>query len=67
MEVAVVKFRGGTCAHDAIGTRRICARLFALAASPYHYVTGYCSWSHAGHVFVSNAPVSSAWPDGELR
>ena len=23
----------GTCAHDAIGTRRICARFFALAAS----------------------------------
>ena len=39
---------GGTCAHDAIGTRRICTRFFALAASSYHYLTGYCFWSHAG-------------------
>ena len=53
--------------HDAIGTRRICARLFALAASSYHYVTGYCPWSHVGHVLVSNAPVPSASPDGELK
>ena len=55
-----------SCAHDATGKRRICTRIFALAASSYHYLTGYCFWSHAGHAFVSNAPVPSAWPDGEL-
>jgi len=53
----------GTCAHDAIGTRPICTRFFALAASLYHYLTGYCFWSHAGHVLVSYAPVPSASPD----
>jgi len=57
----------GTCAHDAIGTRRICTRFFALAASSYDYLTGYCSWPHAGHVLVSYAPVPSASPDGELK
>ena len=57
----------GTCAHDAIGTRRICTRFFALATSSYQYLTGYCFWSHAGHVLVSNAPVPSASPDGELK
>ena len=49
------------------GTKRICARRFALAASSYHWLTGYCFWSHADHAFVSNAPVPSASPDGELR
>ena len=58
---------GGTCAHDAIGTRRICTRFFALAASSYHYLTGCCFWPHAGHVFVSNAPVPSGGSDGELK
>ena len=57
----------GTCAHDAIGTRRICTRFFALAASSYHCLTRYCFWSHAGHVLVSYAPVPSASPDGELK
>ncbi len=55
---------GGTCAHDATGKRRICARLFALEATSYHCLTGHCFWSPAGHAFVSNAPVPSASPDG---
>ena len=58
---------GGTCTHDAIGTRRICTRFFALAASSHHYLTGFCFSSHAGHVLVSYAPVPSASPDGELK
>ena len=29
--------------------RGICTRFFALAASSYHRLTGYCFWSHAGH------------------
>ena len=57
----------GTCAHDAIGTRRICTRFFAPAASSYNCLTGFCFWSHAGHVLVSYAPVPSASPDGELK
>ena len=47
--------------------RRICARLFALATSSYQYLTGYCFWSHAGHVLVSYCPVPSASPAGELK
>jgi hypothetical protein len=40
---------------------------FALAASPYHYLTGYGFWSHADHVLVSYAPVPLTSPDGELK
>jgi hypothetical protein len=55
------------CSCVAIGTIGICTRFFALAVSPYHYLTAYCSWSHAGHVLVSYVPVPSASPDGELK
>ena len=55
------------CPCVAIGTIGICTRFFALAVSPYHYLTAYCSWSHAGHVLVSYVPVPSASPDGELK
>jgi hypothetical protein len=64
---------GGTCAHDAICTRRICTQFFALpvAASSYRYLRltglGYCFWSHAGDVLVSYAPVPWASPDGEVN